>query len=137
MCKVRLINIDDLSNINDACIILEAEVVAISDDITVDVGRSVFLVCIGIGEPDVEITWSFNGEPVVNTSTITIYQEDVVKGGRVHRQSFLQLCGLTVAATGGYTCFVSSGQLTASATTRLGVGQQPSNHLPPVATCAF
>lgn len=58
---------------------------------------------------------------VMNDSLVTIYEEDIVEGGRVYKQSFLQLCSLEVADAGDYTCFVSNGQTSTNATTRLTV----------------
>jgi hypothetical protein len=76
---------------------------------------------VGFGEPDVEISWSFNGAPVANTSLVTIYEEDVVQGERLFKQSFLQICSLVESDAGGYTCVVSDGFTSANATTQLTV----------------
>lgn len=97
------------------------EIVAISSDLTLNTGESALLACIGIGELDVEISWSFDGAPVVNTSLVTIYEEDFVKGGRVFKQSFLQLCSLTLSDAGGYTCITSNSHVITNATTQLTV----------------
>ena len=95
-----------------------SEVVVISNDTALRRGETVLLACVGFGEPDVEISWSLNGAPVVN---ISIYEEDVVQGERIFKQSFLRICGLVEADAGGYTCIVSDGFTTANATTQLTV----------------
>ena len=92
----------------------------ISNSTALRTGDTALLTCVGFG-PDVEISWSFNGAPVVNTSLITIYEEDVVQGERIFKQSFLQICSLAEADAGGYTCIASDGFTTANATTQLTV----------------
>ena len=79
------------------------------------------MACVGFGEPGMEITWSLNGAPLVNTSLITIYEEDVAQGERIFKQSFLQICNLVEENTGGYTCIASDGFTTDNATTQLTV----------------
>ena len=93
----------------------------ISNDTTLRAGETALLACVGFGEPDVEISWSFNGAPVTNTSLITIYEEDVVQGERLFKQSFLQICSLAESDAGSYTCVVSDGFTTANSTTQLTV----------------
>ena len=93
----------------------------ISNDTALRTGKTALLVCVGFGEPDVEISWSFNGAPVVNTSLVTIYEEDDVQGERIFKQSFLQICSLVQADAGGYTCIASDGFTTDNATTQLTV----------------
>ena len=97
------------------------EVVVISNDTTLSEGETALLACVGFGQPDVDITWRFNGETITNTSLITTYEEEVTQGGRVFKQSFLQLCSLALSDAGGYTCVVSNGLTTANATTQLSV----------------
>ena len=98
-----------------------SEVVVISNDTTLRTGDTAVLACMGFGEPDVEISWSFNGATVVNTSLITIYQENVVQGERLFKQSILQICNLSESDAGGYTCIASDGFTTANTTTQLTV----------------
>ena len=95
------------------------EVVVISNDTTLNAGETALLACVGFGEPDVEISWSFNGAPVANTSLITIMEEDFVDGERSFKQSFLKICSLSTSNAGGYTCIASNGQEIANATTQL------------------
>ena len=96
-----------------------SEVVVISNDTALRRGEIALLACVGFGEPDIEIIWSFNGAPVVNTSLITIYEEYVVQGEKIYKQSFLQICSLVEEDTGGYTCIVSDGFTTTNASTIL------------------
>ena len=97
------------------------EVVVISNDTALRTGETALLVCVGFGEPEVEISWSFNGAPVVNASLITIYEEDLVQGERIFKQFFLQICNLAESDAGGYTCIASNGFTTDNATTQLTV----------------
>ena len=94
-------------------------VVAISNDISLTMGQTAMLSCVGFGDPDVEISWSFNGAPVVNTSLTTIYKQDTIRGGTVFKQSFLQLCSATVSTVGSYTCIVSNRRMITNSTTQV------------------
>ena len=96
-----------------------AEIVGISTDTISDVGQTTLFTCVGFGEPDAEISWSFNGAPVANTSLVTSYEEDTIRGGRNFKQSFLQLCSLTVSDAGVYTCTARNGLTIVDATTQL------------------
>ena len=98
-----------------------SEVVWISNDTVLRRGKTALMACVGFGEPGVEISWSFNGAPVVNTSLISIYEEDLVQGERIFKQSFLKICSLVKADAGGYTCIVSDGVTTANTSTQLTV----------------
>jgi hypothetical protein len=99
------------------------EVSVISSNFSLDVGESTVLVCIGLGLPSAAISWSYNGSRIVNTSQATIYpDEDVVRGGIAYTQSLLQLCRITAADAGGYTCTLSNGLMTDEATTQLTAG---------------
>ena len=84
-------------------------------------GDTAFLVCVGYGQPTVQISWTLNGEVVMNGSLVTIYEEEVSQGGRLFKQLFLELCSLELSDSGIYTCTVSNGQTIANATTQLSV----------------
>ena len=101
------------------------EVVAISNDTSLLEGETALLACVGYSEDDVEVTWARNGATVVNSSLVFTYQEEAVEGGRVFKQSFLQLCSVEVADSGAYTCVVNNGQISANSSVQLTVsGQQ-------------
>jgi hypothetical protein len=85
------------------------------------VGQAVVLICLGFGEHGVDITWTFNGIPLRNTSLVTVYDRDITKGGGAFKQSTLQLCGVSVYSAGNYTCVVTSGLTTVDAVTQLNV----------------
>ena len=89
----------------------------ISNDTALRTGETALLACVGFGE---EISWSFNGAPVVNTSFITICEEDVQRE-RMFKQSFIRIRTLVEADAGGYTCIISDGYTTTNATTQLTV----------------
>ena len=84
-------------------------------------GDTAFLVCVGYGQPTVEISWTLNGEVVTNDSLVTIYEEEVSQGGRMFKQLFLELCSLELSDSGIYTCTVSNNKTVANATTQLSV----------------
>ena len=97
------------------------ELVVLSNDTSLDEGETALLACVGYGLPDVEISWSFNGEIVMNSSLVTIYEEETVQGERVFLQSFLQLCSLEPADAGAYTCVVSNGLTSVNSSVLLAV----------------
>lgn len=83
-------------------------------------GETVIFTCLGYGIPDVEITWRLNNEIVVNSSLVTVYEENYPQDDRgVVRESNLQVCSARITDTGDYTCTVGGGLFTSSATTQL------------------
>jgi accessory colonization factor AcfC len=94
-------------------------VVAISNAASLGRGESASLACVGFGDTELEILWSFNGAPVVNTSQVTIYEENVIVRGTIFKQSVLQICRLKDLNAGDFTCVVTDGVTTANATTKL------------------
>ena len=102
---------------------------AISNDSSLIVGDTALLICVGYGQPDVQITWSRNSENIMNASLISIYEEEVTQGGRLFKQSFLELCSLQSSDAGDYICTVSNDQATANATTQLFVSGKNYNTL--------
>ena len=91
---------------------------AISDDISLTIGESVPLICVGYGQPYVLITWDRNGERLMNNTNVIISEQNFTQGGRLLRQSTLSLCNFQISDAGNYTCTVSNGQtsITASST---------------------
>ncbi len=93
----------------------------ISNDTFALVGNSALLACVGFGVPSVEITWSLNGASIMNSSIVTISEEEITGGGKVFKQSFLELCNLSISDSGVYTCSVSNGLTMTKYTTQLSV----------------
>jgi len=93
----------------------------ISNDSSLVEGETALLACVGYGQPDVEITWVRDGETVMNSTLITIYEEDIVQGERLFKQSFLQLCSVDLVHSGGYTCVASNGERSVNSTVQLTV----------------
>ena len=93
----------------------------LSDAATVSQGEAVLFTCLGFGIPDVEITWRLNNEIVGNSSLVTVYEEIYPQdnGREVVRVSTLQICGVRITDTGAYTCTVTGGLFTSSASTQL------------------
>jgi hypothetical protein len=106
--------------------IVGTEVVEISNDSFLRTGKTASLICVGVGEPEVEISWSFKGTALVNTSLITIYQEVTEEGGKI---SSLHIHNLAESEAGLYTCNVSNGFTTDNATTHLAVRSKCSRLL--------
>ena len=94
------------------------ELVAISDHITLSEGETVILTCLGYGQPDVELTWTFNDENISNSSVVTIFED---QEGRFIKQLSLEICSVRAANSGIYTCTVSNDEASATAMTQLTV----------------
>ena len=88
---------------------------AISDDISLTIGESVLLTCVGYGQPYVLITWDRNEERLMNDTNVIISEQDFTQRGRLLRQSALSLCNLEISDAGIYTCTVSNGQASINA----------------------
>ena len=86
-----------------------------------DAGETAVLICVGFGQPRADITWTRDGQEISNTSLVTIYEEDLAQGGRVFKQSFLQLCSLRMSDSGVYTCSVSNGLSSVNSSVELAV----------------
>ena len=86
-----------------------------------DAGETAVLICVGFGQPSADITWSRDGQVISNSSLVTIYEEDLAQGGRVFKQSFLQLCSLRMSDSGSYTCTVSNGLSSVNSSVELSV----------------
>ena len=95
------------------------ELIAISSDTSLNVGDTALLTCVGYSQPDVQITWSRNGENITNASLISIYEEEVTRGGRRLKQSSLELCSVQSLDAGSYVCTVSNGLASISAVTQV------------------
>lgn len=94
--------------------------VAISDHTAVSEGQSALLTCVAHGTPGLEVIWRYNNEIVANSSAVTVVStESFSEGGEVFRQSTLLFCEVGMRTTGEYTCSVSVGFLSESATTSL------------------
>ena len=87
----------------------EVELLLISNDTTLLQGESTILTCVGWGEPEIQITWSRNGQTEMNTTFVTIYEQEFFHAGRLLRQSFLEICSARIEDIGLYTCTISNG----------------------------
>ena len=94
---------------------------AISNDTSLNVGETAVLICVGYGQPSVGITWTKYGQIISNSSLVSVYEEDLAQGGRVFKQSFLQLCSLQMENSGSYVCSVSNGLSTVNSSLELSV----------------
>ena len=94
------------------------QLVAISDHVTLSEGETTILTCLGYGQPDVELMWTFNDENITNSSVVTVYED---QEGRFIKQLFLEICSVRAADSGIYTCTISNNEASVSAMTQLTV----------------
>ncbi len=97
------------------------ELVIISNYTSLSEGETALLACVGYGLPSVEISWMRDGQTVMNSSLVSIAEEDVTQGERLFKQSFLQICSVEMADAGEYTCIVSNGEVSVNSSTQLTV----------------
>ena len=90
---------------------------AVSNDTALSLGDTASFYCLGYGIPSVQITWSMNGQPVVNSPLVTISEGNL---GSL-RQSFLEICSASTADAGIYTCTVSNNEVDVEASADLTV----------------
>ena len=97
------------------------EFIALTNDTTIFIGESVWLACVGYGQPALEVSWSTNGQTLQNSSLVTIYTQPTIRAGGTFVTSILQLCGLEEPNSTLYTCAANNSRTAANATTRLTV----------------
>ena len=82
-------------------------------------GSTTVLACVGYGSPSV--TWSKDGAVLVNNSQVTIFEDQVTRGGFTFAKSVLQLCDTQDVDSGQYSCSIEGIQMNDSATFELTV----------------
>ena len=72
----------------------------------VECKSDVTVACMTYADPLANITWIFNGEPVVNEAggQISVYQRNQQLAGRVFTESFLKMCSFNTDNIGNYQC---------------------------------
>ncbi len=81
----------------------------ISNSTTQQVGDNLLLVCMGHGQPRIDITWTKDGQVVSNDSYMFVSEDQMVVDGRIYTHSFLRLCNLQTCHSGMYNCTVDNG----------------------------
>ena len=83
---------------------------AASANTSVAKGDTATLTCVGYVQPNLEITWLFNGAPVEYSSLVVSNMVDVTGTADMVplRQSFLHICTASVSVSGTYSCVVSN-----------------------------
>ena len=68
-------------------------------------GSTLLLSCVGYGIPLPHVVWNKDGFGLaINDSRISTWNETVVIGGHIFRQSFLRICSTTKIDNGIYSC---------------------------------
>ena len=68
-------------------------------------GNTVILTCVAYGRPGTpNITWSNDGYEIDPSDGVRIYQEVLEEGGIEFVVSMLEICGISEAEAGLYTC---------------------------------
>ena len=99
------------------------QVLAASANTSVARGDTATLTCVSYVQPNLEITWLFNGAPVEYSLLVVSNMMDVTGTGDMVplRQSFLHICATSVSVSGSYTCVISNGLTSDEYTTQLTV----------------
>ena len=80
-------------------------------------GNTVILTCVAYGRPGTpNVTWNQDGYELYPSDSVRIYQEVVEVGGIEFVMSMLEICGISEAEAGLYTCsaLVQTGLTTTS-----------------------
>jgi len=65
----------------------------------------VVLACVGYGSPQMpSVTWSKDGVVLVNSTRITIFENQVTESGFTFVKSILEICATQDADSGQYRC---------------------------------
>ena len=88
---------------------IAVELVTISPPTNPIVGDTTFLACVTYGPTTGQTTWTRDGQPLFNTSLVSIFEANSVQGGLTFKISYLRLCGVTLRQSGLYACTVSNG----------------------------
>ena len=72
-------------------------------------GNTLYLVCVGYGNPAASVSWERDGVTVANDSRATIYDMLLMEGGSDFTQSVLEICSAELTDAGTYTCAVDNG----------------------------
>ena len=63
----------------------------------------------GVGYPEPSISWSHDGDPIENSTRITIYEEEHNLAGQLYIQSILEVCSVSVMDGRIYECIATNG----------------------------
>ena len=99
----------------------DAELVAISNSTSIIEGQTALFSCIGWGQSSIQITWAHNEQSVINSTSLSISEEDVVQNERTFMHSVLKVCSVQLDDAGAYSCLVSSGEISVNSSTQLNV----------------
>lgn len=71
---------------------------------------TVVIVCVGYGKDEVpDIVWKYDDNILTNdTSSVIIYEAQVMENNLVFIESFLTLCNVGVNDTGNYSCMANN-----------------------------
>ena len=95
------------------------QIVISSENTSTVAGSTTVLACVGYGSPSV--TWSKDGAVLVNNSQVTIFEDQVIRGGLTFTKSVLRLCYTQNVNSGQYSCSIEGIQMNDSATFELSV----------------
>ena len=83
----------------------QVQIVISPNNLTADSGSTVVLACVGYGSPQVSsVTWSKDGVVLVNSTRITIFENQVTESGFTFVKSILEICATQDADSGQYRC---------------------------------
>ena len=95
--------------------------ILVSNSTSVSVGDTTLLVCMSFSSRGAAVSWTFNDQPLANTSLLAIYNQRLSNNGRDYWVSFLELCAVGPARAGNYVCTSRDGLVTLTATIPLEV----------------
>lgn len=97
----------------------DVQLVAISDTAYMFPGETTVHACVGWGLSNIDITWEFNGQPIMNSTLVNTSEVVYSHVRRQFKQSYLQICSINNSNVGEYKCIVNSPMVTIEATTQV------------------
>ena len=76
----------------------------------------------GVGYPELSVSWSHDGDSIENSTRITIYEEEDNLAGQLYIQSILEVCSVSVMDGGIYKCTATNGVVYSSSNFTVTVG---------------
>ena len=93
-----------------------ANIVLSSNNTDVFVGDTVYLTCVGYGDPPLSVGWLRGDRELSNGSRVTVYEEErETEGGERFITSVLEVCSVTQSDAGEYSCVATNGRGNSSA----------------------
>ena len=109
-----------------------AKIVLSPNNADIIAGDTVYLTCVGYGDPPLSVGWLRGDRELSNGSRVTVYEEErETEGGGRFVTSVLEVCSVDQSDAGEYNCITSNSKGNSSAKMELTVSS-PSEFKTPL-----